>query len=368
MNYSTSRAKHYLRRLSERRGTAPFALRRLLQTAPLLFQTAAMDQVYGAEASSSAKTLCLLLAAALQFTPLLLAMFDEYYRGGSVSSSSDFDRSRKRKSSAAVMDHEVPSLEDIMDEENDFGVVSSSQHQFERSSVKSMCVWLSSVVINYGLLRALLDLFECKRNLKPAFVHKNHILLGCLVQGCLLLFLGGVVQRLQREGQFWFPARCTYFAVVYSAIFESAKGFPISLSKEHFLSSGGFILVCVAVVIFLIVAVIFQSHVNGLQASGGPRYVREWVKIFSLGAAVHAALVLAPGAGDFHLHHAYWGFLGVIALNPCTGSSRVSAIGASMFAGVWLHGLAAFGPEDLFDTTLPASHAASSCLRCNRWT
>lgn len=291
-----------------------------------------METVYGLPSNAEFSSISYIVVLVAFISPLLIAAYRE------LDKSRGRRLSRKRKSSF-VNPLEFP---------DDFAV-DGSVPEDTKIGYKNEIIWVGMCVTSYCILRCFLQWFECKRNLKPVYEHKNHVLTGCVLQG-LVLYYSGLKSLIIDHGPSKIVTKVTYMTIIYSILFEMDKGMDLSLSTNHILSETKYYGIFQALIrIGLVFSLIFI--VLYLQ----PKHTRKKLALcIGVVLFVHVSL-MAPLASksSFHLHHSWWSFLLSSALSISRGgrlTDENSTISWANFmcVGIWIHGISAFGVENAF--------------------
>eukprot|EP00933_Yihiella_yeosuensis_P006629 TRINITY_DN11135_c0_g1_i4.p1 TRINITY_DN11135_c0_g1~~TRINITY_DN11135_c0_g1_i4.p1 ORF type:complete len:332 (-),score=30.46 TRINITY_DN11135_c0_g1_i4:113-1066(-) len=218
----------------------------------------------------------------------------------------------------------------------------------------------------YAAMRALLSCFGWKQGRKLPCQHKDDFVRMGYLQVSLAV-LGRLQGRFSHaESSFMFHLAprvefltlLTYFNVFYTLLFEMVRFINMHLSSDLLSNLKGLGIVTIASIVIVgvlkahLLLAFAQSHDFGIA------YV-AWVAFVVFG---HVIVQMIPStlldrndANDLsqsgqvthlHVHHWYWSF---IAAHFAIFDSRLSCLTQAAFLGIYIHGVACFGLEPIFE-------------------
>lgn len=247
-------------------------------------------------------------------------------------------------------------------------------------SVAAAVLFLPFSVLCYVALRASIARLGWKQGEKPATQHKDDLARMAYVNVSILV-LARVGKRLVRGRSSsadlclatdnvctgWYELAflicVAYYTAFFSVLFEMVRFVNLQISFSVFRNPKGLWIVVVGVVVLFGV---LHAHVRYAFEQGsefGYAYL-AWIVLLLVGhAAINAASPAALRAMDgrpsgsengkshgdkaiVHIHHWYWTFF---AAHFPVFDSLLSYVSQALFLGVYLHGVACFGLEPIFE-------------------
>lgn len=227
------------------------------------------------------------------------------------------------------------------------------------------------LLFNYIGLRIFGKYFGIKMHEKSAADHRNDAI-WLFVAGAGLTGIGGVDRRLANSDipgygsvfQIPFAVTLTFYTAIFTCLFELVRECRVSLSPAVMKQSNYKTVIGIIVSGCLAVFCSAYAHVQITfkATDDGDPYRLRYLLLCGLAFAVHFSLfssrlmelLFSLDTSHLHLHHWYWP---LPLAHMCTFVSDVSLLSQAMFIGMFIHGVACFGSEELFyDTAHHARH------------
>ena len=223
----------------------------------------------------------------------------------------------------------------------------------------NIITWFGSIILFYLFTRSSVLVLDYKRKFKYYGDNSDDIF-ELTLRSFIIYILGNIDHRFRSiQSRNKFIMYTFYFLSMYTITFQNAPDLSFNADQKVSVS---IILIMIPSVSLALYAIIRNSISQIFSPS---KKVAQLFRGTTVAFVVYHALSFAFASDDntkFHIHHHYWGF--VMALF-CRSSGDVSMILQTFALCVFIHGIAVFGCESLFQWEEP-DHLEFKNI-CHEW-